>query len=162
MRQNAMKRLSLTAFVVLVIATLVFAALYRHKREQQRVQQFFETSTAISNRFEGYATALKNADFVTAYRYFGAEFQRKTSLETFREQQLRFGTIIEIQRGATSVQTEHTKDSPASRPVGVVVAKVQHGADTGYFTFKFEKEKGDWKIVSILEGKGQFEGHLRF
>jgi hypothetical protein len=106
------KRLTLAAFVVLVIAASVFAALYQHRRQQQRVQQLLEASTAISSRFQAYATALNNADFVTAYRYFSAEFQRTTSLDTFRDQQLRYGAVPKIQRGLVQSkrQRKHTVD----------------------------------------------------
>ena len=139
-----MKRLTLAAFVVLVIAALVFAALYQHRRQQQRVQQLLEASTAISSRFQAYATALKNADFVTAYRYFSAEFQRTTSLDTFRDQQLRYGAVSKIQRGL--VQTEYSNDSAAGSPVGFVVATIGRDADTAYLAFKSRRKQATGRL----------------
>ncbi len=146
---RGMRRLLLIAFAVLLAAIAVLQPFYRHKREEQRAQQLSEASAAIRSSFQGYAAALTKRDFPTAYGYFGAEFRAKTPLERFREEQLKYGVIVTIEPKV--IQSHFQEDF--RRTAGFIVAMIQYQSNVSYFTFKFEKEQGDWKIVSVERGR---------
>jgi hypothetical protein len=155
-----LRRGLLIGFAVLFAAGSAFMPFYRHRREQRRTQQLAVASDEIRNRFEAYTTALTNRDFVTTYRCYGSEFQQRTSFEAFREQQLKFGTIAKT-RPVGAIQTEFANDPPAGRIIGFTVAEVGDGKNIAFFGFRFEKERGEWKIASVVQRNGAF-GPLSF
>jgi hypothetical protein len=155
------KRALLIALLVFLTPILVLAPVYRHKWAEQRAQQLEQASAAISNAFEGYTAALKSGNLLVAYGYFSRNFQNQISLQEFRAKQLSLGPLIGSRRGLTRVRFMRRKNSLVRQPFGLVLAELKYGSDTSYLTIGFELEKGQWRIASVEQGKGEFE-QLRF